>query len=84
MTGLLQRLRFHRDHRFTMAHASEYLDGELGSRSAQRVHDHTGFCPECRELIETLRRTLDGLAGLRRRGDDRVAADVIARLRDDP
>ena len=36
MTGLLERLRFHRDHRFTMAHASEYLDGELnpGARSA--------------------------------------------------
>ena len=76
-------LRFHRDHRFTMEHASEYLDGELPEPGCRRVVEHTGMCPRCRHLIESLRRTIAGLAGLRepRPGGDDVAAGVIARLR---
>ncbi len=76
-------LRFHRDHRFTMEHASEYLDGELPEPDCRRVVEHTGMCPRCRHLVESLRRTIAGLAGLRDHGDagGDVAAGVIARLR---
>ncbi len=79
-------LRFHRDHRFTMEHASEYLDGELPEPDCRRVDQHTGVCPGCRRLVESLRRTIAGLAGLRepRPGGEDVAAGVIARLRNKP
>jgi anti-sigma factor RsiW len=81
--SLLDRLRFRRDHRFTMAHAHEYLDGELDEHGRERIHEHTGLCPECRHMIATLRRTLRGLAGLRGPEDGDVALGVIARLRDE-
>lgn len=74
-------LRFFRDHRFTMSHASDYLDGELDPPQARRVHEHAGMCPQCRRLLETLRETISGLGLLRDRAADSVADDVIARLR---
>lgn len=85
----LSQLRpsFMRDHRFTMRHAAPYAGGELDAGPAERVHRHTSRCPQCRELVRTLRRTLEGLRGLRDApaGEPRpdVAEGVIARLRRD-
>lgn len=71
------------DHRFTMRHAAPYAGDELDARRAARVERHTSRCPQCRELVETLKRTVAGLRGLRdgARAEGDVAAGVIARLR---
>ncbi len=52
------------DHRFTKAHASGYLDDDLSPAGRRRVERHTSVCPQCRELLASLRRMLDGLGGL--------------------
>lgn len=78
---LLARRRFMREHRFTQAHMSEYLDSELDRERAARVAEHAGICPECRRMLATLRRTLEGLGGLRAEARAGVAESVIERLR---
>ena len=77
-------VRFMRDHRYTRAHASEYLDGELDAHGHRRVEEHTGMCPACRHLVESLRRTVEGLMGLRTEPDGHIADSVIGRLREEP
>src|ERR1700735_5838825 len=80
MRRLHHRLRFMRDHRWLPPHASEYLDGELGVDERHRVERHTQECPECRELLRSLR-TLVG--ALRTIDDDEprvVAAAVLASI----
>ncbi|HEY3249459.1 MAG TPA: anti-sigma factor, partial [bacterium] len=37
---------------------SPYLDDELGGRERERVQRHLEVCPECREHLASLRRTL--------------------------
>jgi predicted anti-sigma-YlaC factor YlaD len=69
------------DHRWTNARLSRYLDGELSDRHRLRVERHAGRCPQCRRLLATLRRTLDGLAGLRQQHELDIAEGVIGRLR---
>ena len=44
---------------------SDYLDGELDSRAAAGVERHLRWCPNCRRMLKNLRRTVEGLAGLR-------------------
>ena len=82
-----QPLRFHRDHRFTSAHASDYLDGVLDEAARSRVEQHVRFCPKCYELLVTLRRIVLALGELRRPRheavDEDIAALVIARLREE-
>jgi len=89
MLGLLRHpVRFPRDHRFTLAHASDYLDGDLDAAGRERVERHAGLCPKCRELLESLGRTV---AALRELGSPRAAAPaaagvapgIVARLRAD-
>jgi anti-sigma factor RsiW len=80
------RPAFVRDHMWTRRHLSEYLDGELDQRSRGRVERHAGACPACRQLIATLKRTLEALHGLRHpppgRPSGQVTESVIGRLRD--
>jgi predicted anti-sigma-YlaC factor YlaD len=80
-------LRFPRDHRFTLEHASDYLDGELDEAGRARVEQHARFCPKCHELLASLRRTLNALRELRSTddaaGETGIADGVIARLRDE-
>ena len=78
---LLARRRYMREHRWTHAHLSEYLDGELGAPERQRVEEHVGVCPHCRRVLRTLRRTLEGLMELSRDPRPDVADGVIDRLR---
>lgn len=70
-----------RDHRFTQARLSDYLDGELPTGERERVEEHVHWCPECRRLLESLRRTLKGLMELRAAPADSIAPGVIDRLR---
>lgn len=85
MTGMWQALgqpvRHWRDHRFTIANASAYLDGELAAAEQRRVHAHTHACPKCRELLVSLRRTVIGLGGLRRAAPESVVPEVLETLR---
>lgn len=78
---LLAKRRFMRDHHWTQAHLSDYLDGDLRSNERRRVEDHVHWCPECRRVLETLRDTLKGLMNLRATPDESVAPGVIDRLR---
>lgn len=79
------RRRFMREHRWTQAQLSEYLDEGLSPDEAARVEEHVGACPQCRRVLATLRRAVEGLRSLSsapvRRG---VAEDVIERLRAEP
>jgi anti-sigma factor RsiW len=81
---LWQRRRFMREHRFTHAHLSDYLDGDLRGDDRERVETHVGLCPECRRVLAGLRKTIGALMGLRDDADTDVAAGVIARLRSEP
>lgn len=72
------RLEFVRDHRWLPPHASEYLDGELGPRERGRVKRHTRDCPECRELLASLRALIEALGTLRGDEERVVAGAVLA------
>jgi anti-sigma factor RsiW len=84
MSGLLDRERFWRDHRWAPRRMSDYLDGELGPPGRTRMERHLGECAECRRLLAGLRRTLDGLHRLSApsagRGALQISASVRARL----
>ena len=62
---------------------SAYLDAELGIRSAARIERHAGECPECRRLLEGLRRMLAVLQGLQPQADrvDALALALAAAVR---
>jgi anti-sigma factor RsiW len=79
----LRMMRFHREHRWTHEHLSEYLDEELEPRERERVERHVGLCPECRRVLASLKRTLAGLMGLRSNQPTNIADSVIGRLRAD-
>jgi anti-sigma factor RsiW len=77
----LAKRRFMREHRWTQDHLSDYLDGDLGANERQRVEKHVHWCPECRRVLESLRRTLKGLMELRATSAESIAPSVIDRLR---
>lgn len=77
----LERRRFMRDHRWTQAHLSDYLDDELEPAERERLHAHVGVCPQCQRVLATLRRMLDGLRALAAEHETSVAEGVIERLR---
>jgi anti-sigma factor RsiW len=79
--GLLGRMRFMREHRWTHSHLSEYLDEELTPRERARVDEHVGICPHCHRVLATLKRTLVGLRALREERPPEVAEKVIEQLR---
>jgi anti-sigma factor RsiW len=79
---LLERRRFMREHRWTHAHLSDYVDADLDPAEQERVHEHVGACPQCRRVLATLRRTLGGLRELGAPRRPGLADGVIARLRD--
>ena len=83
---LLHPVRFHRDHRFTRAQASAYLDGDLGPDDRGRIESHTHMCPPCARFMAGLRRTVSALGKLRGTETLRVSVSdgVLARLRDEP
>ncbi len=78
---LLKPLRYMDDHRWTHAHLSDYVDGDLSPEERRRVEEHVGVCPQCRRVLRTLRRTLEGLMRLSADPRPGVADGVIERLR---
>jgi anti-sigma factor RsiW len=79
--ALLERRRFMRDHRWTQARLSDYLDGDLHDADRERLERHVHWCPECRRVLDTLRRTLKELMELRATPGESIAPGVIDRLR---
>ncbi len=70
------------DHRFTVTHASEYLDGELSHAERTRVARHASVCPKCHALLASLRRMIGTLPSVA--APQPSAADgVLERLRRD-
>lgn len=82
--GLLHRRRFMREHRWTDVHLSAYLDDDLAPGERQRVEVHVGLCPECRRVLQTLRKTVEGLMALRTPAPADLAPGIIERLREEP
>ena len=78
---LIQRRRFMREHEWTHAHLSDYLDEDLSQAERDRVEEHVGMCPQCRRVLRTLRRTLESLTDLPLEPRPSVADGVIERLR---
>ncbi len=56
----------HRNHRFTQANLSAYLDGELSERDAARVQAHLARCQACRQEMADLQATIRALSALPR------------------
>jgi predicted anti-sigma-YlaC factor YlaD len=81
---LLERRRYMREHNWTHAHLSDYLDQDLTDEERERVEDHVSMCPHCRRVLRTLRRTLESLMELPVEPRPSVADGVIERLRDEP
>ena len=78
---LLAKRSFMRDHRWTQAHLSDYVDGDLRSGERARIEEHVHWCPDCRRVLESLRRVLTGLTELHATSGESVAPGVIDRLR---
>ncbi len=76
MKRVVHQLGFRRAHRWVPPHASEYLDSELGPRARRRVERHVEDCPECRELLRSLRALIDAL-GTVRDDEGRVVAGAV-------
>jgi anti-sigma factor RsiW len=81
---LLERRRYMREHRWTHAHLSDYLDDDLSPGERERLEDHVSICPHCRRVLRTLRRTLESLMELPGEPRPSVADGVIERLRREP
>lgn len=79
----LAAIRFHREHAWTARRISAYLDGELNAPQRERAERHFDLCPQCRQVMRTLRRLIPKLAELHGRADTDVTANVLRRLRDE-
>jgi anti-sigma factor RsiW len=71
-----------REHHYAAERYSAYLDGDLEPTEKARVEAHVGICPECTKVLAALRRTLEGLRGLRDVEAPGVTDSVIDRLRE--
>ena len=81
---LLERRRHMREHNWTHAHLSDYLDDDLSPAERERLEEHLGICPHCRRVLRTLRRTLESLMELSAEPRPSVSDGVIERLRSEP
>jgi anti-sigma factor RsiW len=78
---LLEHRRYMREHNWTHAHLSDYIDQALSDGERERVEDHLSMCPHCRRVLRTLRRTLESLMNLSGEPRPGLADGVIERLR---
>lgn len=80
----LNQRRFMREHEWTHVHLNDYLDGDLAPGQRHRVEEHVGLCPECRRMLQTLRKTVEGLMALRTPAPADLGPGIIERLRQEP
>jgi anti-sigma factor RsiW len=65
MASTLNPIKRHRERcREVRAQMSDYLDGELEPDAVATVERHVRWCPNCRRMLENLRRTVGGLRTL--------------------
>jgi anti-sigma factor RsiW len=64
MTGSEEQANFERDHQWAREHLSEYVDDELSPPSIERLGRHLDNCNTCRQILESLRRTVGALGKL--------------------
>jgi RNA polymerase sigma-70 factor (ECF subfamily) len=57
---------------------SEYLDGELDAEICKKIEGHLDRCPECRECLDSLRRTIELC---KKAATEEIPADAGQRLR---
>ena len=81
MASVLHRLRFRRDHRWSLAHMSEEVDGDLDAREHARLHDHVGECPDCERVLATLQQLVGQLRDLRGSESRTVADHVLEQIK---
>jgi anti-sigma factor RsiW len=81
MSDVTYRVRFRRDHRWAPGRVSAYLDGELAPRAHARIERHAEACPECRAVLESLRRMLGLLRTLPPASPKPVALDIAVAVR---
>lgn len=75
-------IRFVRAHRWMQDHMSKYLDGDLDERDRERAERHIHECPECSELLASLRNLLGALREVRGRARPEVADAVLTGVRE--
>jgi anti-sigma factor RsiW len=80
----LERRRYMREHHWTHAHLSEYLDGELAPDAQRRAEAHISICPHCTRVLATLKAAVRSLGDLMAEPRPSVADGVIERLREEP
>jgi predicted anti-sigma-YlaC factor YlaD len=68
------RVRFAVEHRWTRRRLSQRLDDELGTSAHRRMRRHESECPECRELLASLRQLLILLAAVNAREEEPTPA----------
>lgn len=61
---LAEHFHFMREHRWTNSRLSPYLDREISEAERTRVEEHARVCPKCHRMLETLKRTLEGLRSM--------------------
>ena len=61
---------------------SDFVDGDLDRTERARAERHIHECPECTELLATLRNIVDALGGLRDRPRRSVAESVLTGVRE--
>ncbi len=81
--GPIRWARFALAHRWTQRHLSEYVDGEMHEGDRERAESHLRDCPECHELLASLRGLLTRLGGMRDEPRRAVAASVLAGVREE-
>ena len=57
---------------------SEYLDGELENEICQEIDHHLEDCPECRECLNSLKKTIQLC---KQSGYEKMPSDMQARLK---
>ena len=56
---------------------SDYIDGELEDRLCAEIDEHMKECPDCRIVVDTLRKTV---LLYRTHGQAEIPQDVLSRL----
>jgi anti-sigma factor (TIGR02949 family) len=57
---------------------SEYLDGELDNEICDEIETHLKECPECRECLDSLKKTIQLC---KEAGKEAIPSDIRERLR---
>jgi anti-sigma factor RsiW len=88
MASIIYRARFRWDHRWTTAHMSDYVDGDLRRSGLLRAERHIRECADCQRGLASLRGMLEALHRLPvpTGGSDpgQTAAAVRRRLQEPP